>query len=581
MSKIICVIGAGASGLTAIKQCVEEGFNVICYERTDDLGGLWRYREDVTNGSASTAKTTTLNTSKEMSAFSDFPPDKHAPNYMNNRKMCHYLETYADRFDLRKYIRFNHEVISVVYNDDYEESGKWKVTTVNRQQHNTHEQVFDGVLVCIGHQMKPIFPIFPGQQKFKGKIMHSHEYKTWEGFEDKNVVIVGIGASGGDIATELSRVANDVYVSTRSGTWVIRRVWRHGMPLDVQMVRRIVNYVMSILPVSISNNILEFILNSYFNHYLYGLNPKHRVLSTHPTINDVIANCIISGTVLMRQNIKEFTENGVIFEGSEEETECDIVVFATGYEISFPFLDASIVSVVQNKIEMFKNVFLPKLKHPHTLGFICLVQANGPVFPISEMQARWFAKLMSGKVKLPSKEKMLKSIEDETKARKARFYDSPRNTLEINFIDYMDEIASFIGVKPNLWKLMVADPSLWYALVFGPSLPYQYRLKGPNKWSGARDAILGEIKTAKIVIVAANMSKVICVIGAGASGLTATKQCLDEGFSVTCYEKTDDLGGLWRYREGVINGVSSVAKTTILNTSKEVSAFSDFPPDKH
>ncbi|RWS19346.1 dimethylaniline monooxygenase [N-oxide-forming] 5-like protein, partial [Leptotrombidium deliense] len=64
MSKIICVIGAGVSGLTAIKNCIEEGFQVICYDRTDDLGGLWRYREDEKNGGAAISKTTLMNSSK-------------------------------------------------------------------------------------------------------------------------------------------------------------------------------------------------------------------------------------------------------------------------------------------------------------------------------------------------------------------------------------------------------------------------------------------------------------------------------------------------------------------------------------
>ncbi|RWS19603.1 dimethylaniline monooxygenase [N-oxide-forming] 5-like protein, partial [Leptotrombidium deliense] len=167
MAKIIGVIGAGASGLTAIKHCLEEGFDVICYDRTDDLGGLWRYREDEKNGGAAISKTTLMNSSKEFSAFSDFPPEKHTPNYMDNVKMCKYLEAFADHFDLRKNIRFNHEVISVVYNDDYEQSGKWKVKTLDKQHHNTHEQIFDGVLVCSGVNSKANVPNFSGLEKFK------------------------------------------------------------------------------------------------------------------------------------------------------------------------------------------------------------------------------------------------------------------------------------------------------------------------------------------------------------------------------------------------------------------------------
>ncbi|RWR99515.1 dimethylaniline monooxygenase [N-oxide-forming] 5-like protein, partial [Leptotrombidium deliense] len=147
-----------------------------------------------------------------------------------------------------------------------------------------------------------------------------HEYKTWDGFEDKNVVVIGSGASGADVATEVSRVANQVYLSARNGMRVVRRVWRNGIPLDVQLYSRIVQYVMSILPSKVTNSFLEYLINSYFDHYVYGLNPKYPVSSQCLTVNDAFANCILNGAIIMRRNVKEFTENGVIFEGFEEET---------------------------------------------------------------------------------------------------------------------------------------------------------------------------------------------------------------------------------------------------------------------
>lgn len=85
--KRICIIGGGPSGLTAIKQCLDEGHDVVCYERSDNIGGLWYYREDTGDGVASVAKSTIINTSKEFSAFSDFPPPENFPNYMHNSNM--------------------------------------------------------------------------------------------------------------------------------------------------------------------------------------------------------------------------------------------------------------------------------------------------------------------------------------------------------------------------------------------------------------------------------------------------------------------------------------------------------------
>lgn len=87
MTTSIAVIGAGASGLTAIKQCVDYGFSIKCFEQTDDIGGLWRYREDDLIGAASVARSTVANTSKEVSSFSDFPAPADFPNYMHNSTM--------------------------------------------------------------------------------------------------------------------------------------------------------------------------------------------------------------------------------------------------------------------------------------------------------------------------------------------------------------------------------------------------------------------------------------------------------------------------------------------------------------
>lgn len=87
LRKNICIIGAGVSGLTAIKCCLEEGHTVLCYEKSDWLGGLWHYHDEAIEGVASIARSTIMNTSKEMSAYSDFPVPANYANYMHNSKM--------------------------------------------------------------------------------------------------------------------------------------------------------------------------------------------------------------------------------------------------------------------------------------------------------------------------------------------------------------------------------------------------------------------------------------------------------------------------------------------------------------
>ena len=107
-------------------------------------------------------------------------------------------------------MKLRHEVINCEPNYDYEESGKWKLTVKDLEKDIMFCDVFDGVMVCTGQTQRKEVPKFEGQDTFNGTIIHSHEYKETEGFENKNVVIVGCGVSGGDIAVEVSEISNKV-----------------------------------------------------------------------------------------------------------------------------------------------------------------------------------------------------------------------------------------------------------------------------------------------------------------------------------------------------------------------------------
>ncbi|XP_035217738.1 flavin-containing monooxygenase 5-like isoform X2 [Stegodyphus dumicola] len=488
-AKRVAVIGAGPCGLGAVKALKEEGLEPVCFERTDHLGGLWRYHDDDVDGLASVMKTTIINTSKELGAASDCPPPAEYPNYMHHTLMYEYIKTLATKFDCLRHIRYNHQTVKIEKADDYEETGRWKVTNKNTKTGELVSEVFDCVCVCIGHHVYPNEPVFPGQEDFQGKILHTHSLKKVDGFEDMRVVVVGVGNSGMDAAVELSAVAKKVYLSSRRGAWVLPRVGPKGHPFDAVFVRRYVILMQKFLPYSLVCYYSEKQINERFNHALYNLKPKHRIWSQHPTVSDTLPIKLLSGTVVTRGAIKRITKTGVIFQGEEEETEVDAIVLATGYKIQFPFLDDDTLRVVDNKVQLYKFIYPPHLPHP-TLAILGLIQPSGPGFPVGEMQCRWTARVMSGKHSLPSKEVMMADIKKKLDFIRKRFVDSPRHTLQVDFIGYQDELGAEIGVKPNLLKLAITDPKLFWAIFTGPSLPYQYRLQGPNSWPGARDAIL-------------------------------------------------------------------------------------------
>lgn len=320
--------------------------------------------------------------------------------------------------------------------------------------------------------------------------MHTHSLKKVdENYEDKNIVVVGVGNSGMDAAVELSSVARKVYLSSRRGAWVLPRVGPKGHPFDAVFVRRYMNLLQRYLPYNWVCHFSEKQINERFNHSMYNLKPKHRIWSQHPTVSDTLPIKLLSGTVVTRGSINNFAKNGVVFQGEEEETQVDVVFLATGYKVKFPFLSDDIVQVVDNKVKLYKFIFPPQLPHA-SLAILGLIQPSGPGFPVGEMQCRWTARIFSGNHTLPSKEAMMADIREKEEFIRSRFVDSPRHTFQVDFIGYQDELGAEIGAKPNLLKLAITDPKLFWAIFTGPSLPYQYRLQGPHVWPGARDAIL-------------------------------------------------------------------------------------------
>ncbi|XP_075689578.1 flavin-containing monooxygenase 5-like isoform X1 [Rhinoderma darwinii] len=489
MVQKICIIGAGSSGLTAIKCCLDENLEPICFESSGDIGGLWRFKENPEDSRASIYKSVIINTSKEMMCFSDYPIPDDFPNYMHNSKIMDYFRMYAKHFNLLKYIHFKTKVCNIKKRPDFATTGQWDVVTECDGKQEVG--IFDGILVCSGHHTFPHLPLqsFPGIEKFKGQYLHSRDYKYPQQFVDKKIIVIGIGNSGSDLAVELSCAAKQVYLSTRRGAWVVNRVADEGYPLDVVLYSRCRLLIKQCMTTDMLNKWAEKKMNGRFNHENFGLKPKHRILSQHPTINDDLPNRIISGKVLVKPNVKEFTERDVIFDDGTVEKNIDVVFFATGYSFSFPFFEDPDLKVEQNHISLYKYVFPPLLEKP-TVAFIGLIQPIGAIMPISELQSRWATRVFKGLCKVPSAESMIQEI-SMTKGEMARRYvKSPRHTIQVDFMEYMDEIASQFGAKPSLLQYWITDPKLASQMFFGPCTPYQYRLTGPGKWPGARKAIL-------------------------------------------------------------------------------------------
>ncbi|NWW78123.1 FMO1 monooxygenase, partial [Climacteris rufus] len=469
----VAVVGAGVSGLTATKCCLDEGLEPTCFEQSQDIGGLWRYTEDIQASRPSLYPSVISNTSKEMSAFSDFPYPEDFPVFLPHGRLLHYLRRYAERFGLREHIRLGTTVVSIRKHPDFASTGRWNVVTEAEGKQTSH--VFDAVMVCSGNFSEPSLPLhcFPGIERFRGQYFHSQQYKHPDVFQGKRVLVVGMGNSGVDIAVEASRVAAKVMISTTRGALLLGRVFEHGYPWDMVYNTRLMSLIRNNLPGPLSRGWINYMVNQRFNHENYGLQPEKSCLVREPVLNDDLPSYILTGRITIKPGLKEFKDNSVVFHNCPEEEPIDIVVFCTGYDVSFPFLEESVVKVENKHASLYKYVFPTHLQKP-TLAVLGLIKPLGGIMPVIEMQARWVTRVFKGRGANVS----------------PPVYQNAAQILKTEWLAYMDTLASFIGAKPSVLGLLCRDPWLALTIFFGPCSPYQYRLGGPGRWEGARQAIL-------------------------------------------------------------------------------------------
>lgn len=209
------IIGAGAAGLCAIKHAIAFGCEAIAFEQSDKIGGTWVYSDEIGADKfgneihSSMYKGLHTNLPKELMSFPDLPFPPHELSFVPANDVNEYLNLYADNFKLRQFVKFQHQVLRVRPLLDE----TWEVIVKNLPEDRLQTFTFDVVFVCNGHFSTPSFPHYPGRNAFKGKQIHSHDYRRPEMFRGKKVLVVGAGPSGIDISQEISKCAAKVFWS--------------------------------------------------------------------------------------------------------------------------------------------------------------------------------------------------------------------------------------------------------------------------------------------------------------------------------------------------------------------------------
>jgi cation diffusion facilitator CzcD-associated flavoprotein CzcO len=423
----ICVIGAGSSGIAACQVLGARGIPFDCFEKGSEVGGNWRYEND--NEMSSAYRSLHINTSRGLMAYRTYPMPDDYPDYPNHFQIARYFDDYVDHFGLREKIRFRTEVKGVVPVD-----GEWEVTVQDRDG-KSETQRYRAVLVANGHHWDPRWPEppFAGSEQFEGEQMHVHHYREPEVLHDKRVLVLGIGNSATDIAVEASRIAAKTFLAMRRGAYVMPK-YLNGKPTDEAASK-----LLTLMPLSVQRFVLGRMLGlTAGDMTAYGLpQPDHKLLEAHPTVSAELLSRLGHGDIEVKPNIDRFGGGRTVRFADGSEEEIDLVVYCTGYKITFPFFDEGLVSAKENRFPLYRRVV--SVENPG-LYFIGFVQPLGAIMPIAEAQSEWVADLLGGRGTLPSPTAMREEIAGAEKKMRKRYVASKRHTIQVDFQPYLRTI---------------------------------------------------------------------------------------------------------------------------------------------
>jgi thioredoxin reductase len=421
----VALIGAGSSGIAVAKALHERGIPFDCFEKSDRVGGNWVFGNK--NAMSSAYRSLHINTSRDRMEYSDFPMPRDYPDFPHHAQIAAYFDAYVDHFGFRDRIRFETGV-------EHVERGEDGVYTLRTDTGETLR--YDAVLVANGHHwdMRWPEPAFPGSDTTAIEQMHAHQYKEEEQLDGKRVVVLGMGNSAMDIAVDASYHAKATYLAARRGAYVIPK-YMGGKPVD----RADQIFASPRIPFKIKQRALMYALKQQVGRMEdYGLpKPDHKFGEAHPTISGRILDRLAHGAITPKPNIARLHEHEVEFADGTR-VEADLVVYCTGYKITFPFFDEAFISAPENHIELFRRVFHPEYSD---VAFCGLLQPLGAIMPLAEAQGRWLAEYLRGEYHLPSPPAMRDDIARDMEAMRKRYVSSKRHTVQVDFDEYLHELG--------------------------------------------------------------------------------------------------------------------------------------------
>ena len=333
------IVGAGPAGL-AVASCLAHAnvpFTVL--EQKQGVAASWHDHYDRLH----------LHTNKGTSALPYMPFPRGYPRYPSRDQVIEYVETYARTFGIEP--RFNEEVLAARRRD-----GRWEVRTRTATYAAPH------LVIATGLNREPVVPQWPGQESYRGRIVHSRDYRNGRDFSGHRVLVVGIGNSGAEIAIDLHEHAARPTIAVRGPVNVLPRDIL-GIPIVVTAMAA------GMLPPPIADAFNAPLLRLLLGNLRpLGLQPPPYGSLTQiartgriPMIDVGAIDLIRRGVIAIRPGIERFVEDGVVFTDGRHEA-FHAVVLATGFRARVDtFLEAE--GLVDEHGNPRRNAPLPEGLH--------------------------------------------------------------------------------------------------------------------------------------------------------------------------------------------------------------------------
>ncbi|KAM9987742.1 hypothetical protein ACTFIZ_003102 [Dictyostelium cf. discoideum] len=507
-TKRVAVIGAGPSGIVSAKTALECGFDVVLFEKNDNIGGVWSMGE---SGKAwDNMKTHISYVSMSYSDFTWDVPSKK-PFHPTKQQMFKYLYDYSKHFKVLEKTRLNTNIISISEICENKKN-QWLIKSnkinENGEKPEILEEIYDFVLICTGmfNKKRDININDKLKNKFNGKVWSSGEFKNPNSFIDKNVLVVGGFSSAIEISSAIAEKAKMVYLNCRNSVYVFKRRYpldnENVPPVDYCFQKRSAFYESEKKTIEEINKMTDFYFNlaseNQRENNLFKYKKPENQTHYHIFSDSFFKWLKLDKIKVIENTLIDCNGNEMIFKDSngniEKIGDIDDIINCVGYDIDLPFFNGDIKKRISMNLSaphlpmvLYKNTLSPNLDN---MAFIGMYRT--PSLTEMEIQARFSIYGFAGITKLPTKDIMLEELKNVENIRNQNEkHNRPQFALQSS-IYFCDDLAKQIGVLPDFNKLKEND-SLIYNIIWNNLFhPSFYRMVGPFSNSNSRDILIND-----------------------------------------------------------------------------------------